>query len=340
MKIHDLRSDTVTKPTEGMRKAIAAAEVGDDVFHEDPTVNRLEALGAEITEKEESIFVSSGSMGNLLSLMINGGRGKEVLCAHESHIVQHEIGAVAAIANTIPIVVPSKDGIISPSELEKHIKSRSYDMAESAMIETENTTSGLIYPLKTLEEIKQIAQKHGMKVHLDGARIFNASVETGIPVSSYAKSADTITFCLSKGLGAPAGSLLSGSHEFIAQARRYRKLLGGGMRQIGILAAAGIWALEHHVERLKDDNEHARAIADALSSSKWAEIAIQGTNMIFFRTPGFDSGKVLKALESQGILALQDSGSIRFVTNLGISDEDTTAIVRIINSFDPSEARE
>lgn len=334
MKRYDLRSDTITKPTEAMRKAMAAAEVGDDVYHEDPTVNRLEAMAAELTGKEEAVMVSSGCMGNLIALMIHGGRGKEVLCAKESHIVQHEIGAVSAIANTIPIEVPSELGIICEGELEKYIRSRSYDMGESAIIETENTTSGLVYPLDKLKTIKRIAEKHEMKVHLDGARIFNASVAAGIAVSEYAATADDITFCLSKGLGAPAGSMLCGTREFAYQVRRYRKMLGGGMRQVGILAAAGIYALEHNIERLAEDHEHAKTISTALTEAGWAEIRSLGTNMIFFKTPALELPKVVKGLNEAGILCLEDAGCGRIVTNLGISDDDTEEICRLIRQLD------
>jgi Threonine aldolase len=319
----DLRSDTITKPTPAMRKAMAEAEVGDDVYREDPTVNRLEKMGAELTGKEESLFVASGCMGNLLSLMIEGGRGKEVLTSASSHIVQHEIGAVSAIANTLPVIVPSKEGIIIPSELKRFIKGECYDMSNPSMIEVENTTGGLIYPLETMKEIFSIAKENNLKVHLDGARIFNAVVETGIPLSSYAKECTDITFCLSKGLGAPAGSLLSGDRDFIHRARTYRKMLGSGMRQIGILAAAGIYALEHNVERLREDHEHAAAIRDALTASTWAKVKTAGTNIIFFEPTEERIEDVVEDFQKNGFLILNEGGEGRIVTNLGVSDEDT-----------------
>lgn len=334
MKLYDLRSDTITKPTDEMRKAMASAEVGDDVYHEDPTVNRLEAMAAELTGKEEAVMVSSGCMGNLIALMIHGGRGKEVLCARESHIIQHEIGAVSAIANTIPIEVPSDRGIICEDELERFIRGKSYDMGESAIIETENTTSGLVYPIEKLKRIKAIAEQHDMKVHLDGARIFNAAVDSGIAVSEYAATCDDITFCLSKGLGAPAGSMLCGTKEFAYQVRRYRKMLGGGMRQVGILAAAGIYALENNVKRLAEDHAHAKEIAAALTGTGWAEIRSLGTNMIFFRTPELELGSLIRGLNEAGILCLEDAGCARIVTNLGISESDVKEICRIISTLE------
>ena len=205
----DLRSDTFTKPTEEMRRAMYEAEVGDDVYGEDPTMNRLRDKAIEITGKEDAIIVSSGCMGNLIPHMIKGGRGKEVLTASTSHIVCHEIGAIVSLSGTLPVIVPSENGIMKAEDVEKCIHGYAYDMSETSMIETENTTSGLIYPIDTLMDIKAIAERHSLWVHMDGARIFNASVETGITVKEYAKSADDITFCLSKGLGCPAFSICS-----------------------------------------------------------------------------------------------------------------------------------
>ena len=233
----DLRSDTFTKPTEAMRKAMYEAEVGDDVYGEDPTMNRLRDMGIEITGKEDALIVSSGCMGNLIPHMIKGGRGKEVLCAASSHIVCHEIGAIVSLSGTLPVIVPSDNGIMRNDDVEKNIHGYAYDMSETSMIEVENTTSGLIYPESTLKDIKKIAENHDLWVHMDGARIFNASVETGIPVKAYASYSDDITFCLSKGLGCPAFSILASTKDFIKEAKRCRKILGGGMRQVGILEA-------------------------------------------------------------------------------------------------------
>ena len=332
----DFRSDTFTQLTEAMRKAMYEAETGDDVYGEDPTAQHLQRMAEEITGKEESLIVSSGCMGNLIPHMIKGGRGKEVICAPESHIVRHEIGAVVSLSGTLPVLVPSDNGIMSAEDVEKNIHGYAYDMSETAMIETENTTSGLIYPMENLRGIRGIADEHGLWVHMDGARIFNASVETGISVREYASTADDITFCLSKGLGCPAFSVLSSTHEFIREAKRCRKILGGGMRQIGILAAAGIYALEHNIGRLKDDHEHRAAISKALEETGWADVRISATNMIFF-TSRFPMQNIIAAFREKGVLFLEDGGMGRIVTSLNVTDEDTEETIRIIREMKESE---
>ena len=332
--MYDLRSDTFTKPTEAMRKAMYSAEVGDDVYGEDPTVERLQRMAEEITGKERSLVVSSGCMGNLIPLMIKGGKGMEVLTSGYSHIVNHEIGAVSSLlGGTLPVIIPSDHGIMKADEIAKHIHGYAYDMSESAIIETENTTSGIVYPIDELRSIKKLADSNNLWVHMDGARIFNASVESGISVREYAKTASDITFCLSKGLGCPAFSILSGDKDFIEKAKRLRKLLGGGMRQIGILAAAGIYALENNVARLKDDHEHRAAISEALAGTSWADIA---TNMIFFRSD-YNMDSIVAAFRRKGVLFLKEGDMGRIVLSLNISDEDTKEIVKIIENMDPEE---
>lgn len=325
----DLRSDTFTKPTEAMRKAMYEAEVGDDVYGEDPTMNRLRDMGIEITGKEDALIVSSGCMGNLIPHMIKGGRGKEVLCAASSHIVCHEIGAIVSLSGTLPVIVPSDNGIMRSDDVEKNIHGYAYDMSETSMIEVENTTSGLIYPESTLKDIKKIAENHNLWVHMDGARIFNASVETGIPVKTYASYSDDITFCLSKGLGCPAFSILASTKDFIKEAKRCRKILGGGMRQVGILAAAGIYALQHNVERLRDDHRHREEISKALSETTWADIVISSTNMIFFRSQ-YPIENIVEAFRKKGMLFLKDGGMGRIVLSMNVSDKDAEEAVRII----------
>ncbi len=328
----DLRSDTFTLPSEGMRKAMYKAEVGDDVYGEDPTANKLQDMVAELTGKEESLIVSSGCMGNLIPLMIKGGRGKEVLCAPESHIVRHEIGAVASLSGTLPVFADSSYGILDPDSVEKNIHPYAYDMSSTSIIEVENTTSGLIYPLETLKKIKEIAEKNNLWVHMDGARIFNAQVETGITVKKWAETSDDITFCLSKGLGAPAFSVLSSSHDFIKEAKQIRKLLGGGMRQIGIFAAAGIYALENNVERLQDDHSNREKISKALEETGWANIIISSTNMIFFTT-SYSMAKIIEEMKKRGILMLEDGGMGRIVTNINVTNEDADKIVDLIKTI-------
>ena len=334
--MYDLRSDTFTKPTEAMRKAMYSAEVGDDVYGEDPTVERLQRMAEEITGKERSLVVSSGCMGNLIPLMIKGGKGMEVLTSGYSHIVNHEIGAVSSLGGTLPVIIPSDHGIMKADEIAKHIHGYAYDMSESAIIETENTTSGIVYPIDELRSIRKLADSNNLWVHMDGARIFNASVESGISVREYAETASDITFCLSKGLGCPAFSILSGDKDFIEKAKRLRKLLGGGMRQIGILAAAGIYALENNVARLKDDHEHRAAISEALAGTSWADIEISATNMIFFRSD-YDMDSIVAAFRRKGVLFLKEGDMGRIVLSLNISDEDTKEIVKIIENMDPEE---
>ena len=319
--MYDLRSDTFTKPSEAMRKAMYSAEVGDDVYGEDPTAEKLQRMAEEITGKERSLIVSSGW---------------EVLTSGYSHIVNHEIGAVASLSGTLPVIVPSEYGIMKAEEIAKHIHGYAYDMSQTAIIETENTTSGIVYPIDELRKIKEIADSHSLWVHMDGARIFNASVETGISVREYAETASDITFCLSKGLGCPAFSILSGDREFIEKAKRVRKLLGGGMRQIGILAAAGIYALENNIQRLKDDHEHRERISSALEKTGWADMKISSTNMIFFSSE-YDMDRIVSAFREKGVLFLKEGDMGRIVLSMNISDEDTDAIVKIIGSMDARE---
>ncbi|MGE4454941.1 MAG: low specificity L-threonine aldolase [Sphaerochaeta sp.] len=336
MKYYDLRSDTITKPTDAMRKAMADAEVGDDVYREDPTTTKLEALAAELTGKDRGLFVSSGSMGNLISLYVNGGRSNEVLTASNSHIIQHEIGSAAAIAGVLPIAFNAPRGVLSADMFIGHIKQGAYDMATTTLIEVENTIGGYCYPLENLEGIKDFASTHDLKIHMDGARVFNAQVATGVSVKTYASYADTITFCLSKGLGCPVGSMLCGSEEFINKALTIRKMLGGGMRQTGVLAAAGLYALENHIERLSDDHAHAKAIADALVKGGWAEVDTEGvqTNIVFFRVPSLQGSEVVDGLAKKGILANTEGDMVRLVTNLDLSDEDTKEVCDLLENFE------
>lgn len=339
MKPYDLRSDTITRPVAGMREAMANAEVGDDVYFEDPTINRLEAMSAELLGKEAALFVSSGSMGNLIPLFINTGRGTEVLTHSDSHIVQHEVGAVSALAGTLPIGIAAPRGILTPELLEPQIKPLSYDLARTAMIEVENTIGGVCYPLETLKAIYKLAKRRNLSVHMDGARLWNAAIATGVDISTIAANADTVTFCLSKGLGAPVGSVLCGSKEFIAQGRAVRKMLGGGMRQAGILAAAGIYALENHVKRLADDHSRAKRIAQSLVDTGWATLSPEDieTNIIFFSVPGYSGERVAQVLGKHDILCSGDGTSVRLVTNLDLDDSDIDAVCSIIGKIDPKE---
>ena len=337
MNRYDLRSDTITKPTDAMRKAMYAAEVGDDVYREDPTTLRLEELGAQLLGKEKALFVSSGSMGNLISLFINGGRANEVLCASNSHIIHHEIGSISALAGVLPIGIDVPRGVLSASDLQGKVKSGAYDIATTTLIEVENTIGGYCYPLENLEGIKDFADTHHLKIHMDGARIFNAQQYSGISVKTYAKYADTLTFCLSKGLGCPVGSLLCGDEIFINRALTIRKMLGGGMRQTGILAAAGLYALQNHVERLSEDHRHAQEIAQALSETNWANVDREGvqTNILFFTVENFSATEIVRQLSALGVLANTEGETVRLVTNLDLSDEDTHKLCTLLKSFKP-----
>ncbi len=336
MKTYDLRSDTVTLPSREMRKLMAKADVGDDVYGEDPTVNQLEEMGAKLTGKKEALFIPSGSMGNLIPLYINGGRGNEVLAQMNSHIFHYELASAAALAGVMPVAVKGERGILRPEELEKHLRPSSYVMPKVTMVEIENTHNregGTCYTYDQLKTVSDFARKNDLLLHMDGARIFNASVATGLPVRRMCSLVDTVTFCLSKGLGAPVGSVLCGSSKFIAEARRVRKLLGGGMRQAGILAAAGIYALEHNIDRLKEDHDNAQRIAETLSGLDWANIDPKNieTNIIYFDTPAHSAEQISGQMKKKGILcsAFGDR-AIRMVTHLGISNQDIDEIRRLL----------
>jgi len=341
MRIYDLRSDTVTKPSPGMRKAMAEAEVGDDVYGEDPTVNALQDLAAEMTGKEAALFVSTGSMGNLIPIYLNCGKGSEFLIESRGHSVQHELAGVAAIAGSLPIMIPAPKGVLTPALLEPWIQPDIYYCAHTRMIVLENThnmAGGTVYPLQALKDVGAFARKRGLSVHVDGARIFNAAAALGVPARELCAEADTVTFCLSKGLGAPVGSMICGPKPLIAEARRVRKMLGGGMRQAGVIAAAGIYALRNNVDRIAEDHENARLIAQALAQTKWAEVDPRdvASNMVFFRTPGREPEKVVQALEKQGIRSgATGPDQVRFVTHLDVSREDTREITRILASVKP-----
>jgi len=336
MKYYDMRSDTFTKPSTEMRKAMMNAEVGDDVYHEDPTINELERRAAELTGKESSIYVTSGSMGNLLALYINCGRGNEVLTHRNSHIIEHEVGSPAAIAGVLPIGLDGERGLLDPAEIKKHLFPRDYAMASVGLIEVENTINGTCYPLQTLKEIAALAAAHRIPIHMDGARLMHAAIALDVTAKEICQYADTVSFCLSKGLGAPVGSMLCGTSEFILKARKVRKMLGGGMRQAGILAAAGLYALDNNIQRLADDHNNAAKISEALASVSWADIdpIMVESNIIIFNTPGTSSELIVEKLEAAGILCFSvGSDAIRMVTHLDISHEDTAEICRLIREL-------
>ncbi len=335
MKSIDFRSDTVTKPSPEMRKAMYEAEVGDDVYAEDPTINRLQEMSAELMGKEAALFVSSGSMGNLIPTYINCGKGGEFLIDSRGHMIHHELASASSLAGSLPVAIPTDKGILSAGAISENLRPDIYYMARSKMIVLENThnaAGGTFYTLPILDEIRALASKHGLFVHMDGARLFNASIASGISARDIAARTDTITFCLSKGLGAPVGAMLCGTRAFIAEARRVRKMLGGGMRQAGILAAAGIYALTHNVERLAEDHENAKVLARALCGSSWAKLNPDDvvTNILYVDTKKGAADMVVAALEKKGVLSGSASdSSIRFVTHLDVSRKDVEEASRI-----------
>jgi threonine aldolase len=338
MKTFDLRSDTVTRPGPAMRKAMADAEVGDDVYAEDPTVNRLQDTAAAVTGKEAALFLPSGSMGNLIPIYLNCGKGNEFLIEARGHSVQHELAGVTALAGSLPIMISAPLGLLRPPLLEPWIQPDIYYCAHTRMIVMENThnaAGGTVYPLELLKELRAFARARGLSTHIDGARLFNAVAASGVSAAEICAQTDTVTFCLSKGLGAPVGAMLCGPKDFIAEARRVRKMLGGGMRQAGIIAAAGLYALQHNVARLIEDHENAKMIARALAGTPWAQVdpAEVVTNLLYFRTPGRDAAAVVEALGRQGILCdTAGAERVRLVTHIDISREDTREIVRIVSA--------
>ena len=324
MKVIDLRSDTVTKPTVEMRAAMLAAEVGDDVYGEDPTVNRLEALAAAMLGKEAAIFICSGTQSNLLALLSHCERGDEYIVGQQGHTYKYEGGGAAVLGSIQPQPLDYEpDGSLDLGRVESAIKPDDPHFARTRLLCLENTQGGKVLPLDYLKRAQEFTQARGLGLHLDGARVFNAAVHLKVPVTEISRYFDSVSVCLSKGLGAPVGSVLCGSKQLIAKARRWRKVVGGGMRQAGVLAAAGIYALEHNVERLATDHENARALAQALSSIEGVTVAPGGaqTNMVYINVEPQRSVRMREVLKGQGML-ISGQGSIRLVTHLDVDRAD------------------
>lgn len=339
MKLIDLRSDTVTKPSQEMRKAMYEAEVGDDVFKEDPTVNKLEEFAAELLGKEAALFVTSGVMGNQICLNVLTNPGDEVICERDAHIFNYESGSPAKLSGIQLLPVEGKNGVFTAEQVEPLIRpSSAYYMPRTKVIEVENThnrASGAIWPFEKIIELKNLAQKYNLYYHLDGARIWNASVATGISVKDYASHFDTISCCLSKGLGAPVGSIIAGTKEFVKEAYRIRKSWGGGMRQAGILAAAGLYALKNNIQRLKEDHEKAKYLAQRISENQNLEIdpALVQTNIILFKPLKSSVEEGIKRCKDEGLLlSVGKVDLIRAVTHLDVSFEDVQKAADIIES--------
>jgi threonine aldolase len=337
-KVIDLRSDTVTKPSAAMRRAMAEAEVGDDVYLEDPTVNRLQERAAELFGREAALFVPSGSMGNLICVMAQAERGQEVICEASGHIYNYEMGSLAALGGVLPRLVPADDGILSWSMIAPAIREKVYYRPQTRLVALENThnmAGGTVYPMGVVEEICAAAHEAGVKVHLDGARIFNAAVYLGRTVAEVTTGFDSVQFCLSKGLGAPVGSMIVGSHEFIGRCRVLRKLLGGGMRQVGVLAAAGLVALEEGPRQLAVDHENAQILARGLGKIPGVGIdpAKVQTNIVMFDVSkvAAHAAAFVERLSSRGVLGgAIDRARVRLVTHRDVSREDCERAVEVL----------
>ena len=336
----DLRSDTVTRPTAAMRRAMAEAEVGDDVYGEDPTVNRLEARAAEIFEREAAIFVPTGTMGNQIAVKLHTRPGQEVICESRAHLLDWEMAMVAVFSGCVPRTVVGERGILRWADIEKAIGPKIYYRAPTGLVWIENShnmAGGTVTPVSVLEEIWAGAAKAGLPTHLDGARVFNAATATGVSVAGLTRGFDTAMFCLSKGLGAPVGSMLVGSREAIAEARSVRKALGGGMRQAGVLAAAGLIALEEMPNRLGEDHLNATLLARAIAECEAAEIdpAAVETNIVIFKLKDEgDAAGLVHALREQGILASAvGPHSVRLVTHFDVSQTDCSRAAEVLTGL-------
>ena len=348
--IVDLRSDTVTRPSAAMRRAMAEAEVGDDVYGEDPTVNRLQEGAAEIFGREAALFVPSGSMGNLIAIKVWAQPSNEVICEQRGHINQYELASMSAVAGCMPRTTPAPDGILTWDLIEPLIRPETYYYSQTALVSLENTHNmhgGTVYPPAVTEDVCQRAHAAGLRVHLDGARIFNAAVALGKSVADITRNCDSVMFCLSKGLGAPVGSMLVGTKEFIQKAHIARKLLGGGMRQVGVLAAAGLIALEESPKNLHRDHENAKVLADGLAKIKGISLdtAKVVTNIVIFdvRGTGRTAAEICSELGKRKILSgPTDKFSIRMVTHCDVNragiESALTAIAEVLNARTPAAA--
>jgi threonine aldolase len=319
----DLRSDTVTRPSKAMREAMARAEVGDDVFGDDPTVNRLQERAAEIFGFEASLFFPTGTQSNLAALMSHCQRGDEVLVGMEAHTYRYEAGGGAVLGSIQPQAIPNRpDGTLDLKEVEAAIKPDDPHFARTRLLALENTITGRVIPGQYFDDALALAKRRGLATHLDGARIFNAAVKLGMPVKDLCRGFDSVSSCLSKGLGAPAGTMLLGSKDFIARARRARKILGGVMRQAGVLAAAGLYALEHNVERLAEDHANAERLARGIGAPA------PQSNMVFFDSkPG-----LVEHLAKHGVIVLPGA-RLRLVTHLDVDAAGIDKAVAAFNSF-------
>ncbi len=335
MSAIDLRSDTVTRPTEAMRAAMAAAEVGDDVYGEDPTVNRLEAMAAERLGHESAVFVPSGTQSNLLALLSHCERGDEYIVGQMAHTYRFEGGGAAVLGSIQPQPIDFEpDGTLDLDAVARVIKPDNVHFARTKLLCLENTQAGKVLPLAYIDRAREFVDKRGLALHLDGARIFNAAVKLGVPVDRITASFDSVSFCLSKGLGAPVGSVLCGRRDLIQKARRWRKVAGGGMRQAGVIAAAGIVALQSHVDRLAEDHANAKALAQGLAGVAGLSVnphEVQ-TNMLFVSVAAGDSASFSEHMRKRGIY-VSTGTPIRMVTHLDFLTEHIPVVVEAARAY-------
>ena len=337
----DLRSDTVTRPTPEMRRAMMEAEVGDDVYGEDPTVNRLEQRAAEITGKEAALFVPTGTMGNTIAVKLHTEHGQEVICDSRSHLLDYELAMTAWFSGCLVRPIATENGILTWDAIKPYVRPLGAHWAPTGLIEIENThnmAGGTVYPLRTIREIADGAHNLGLKVHMDGARVFNAASALGIPVRDIVGPVDTVMFCLSKALGAPIGSMLAGPADLIRKGRLYRKRLGGGMRQVGVLAAAGLIALEETPKRLFDDHCNAKFLAEGLSRLRGIAIdpAKVATNIVVFDVSGtgLASAEISARLKDAGVLINGiNPRQMRAVTHYDVTREDCSQALQQLSAI-------
>ena len=325
----DLRSDTVTRPTEAMRRAMLEAPVGDDVFGEDPTVNRLEEYVADLLGKEAALYAPSGTMTNQVGVQVNTNRAEEVLLHEGSHIFVYEAGAPAMLSGVQLRILPGENGVIDPETVRAAVRPEDVHFPRSRLLcleNTHNTSGGRVFPLEDFAAVAKAAKELGLKIHLDGARLFNAEAATGVPASEWCAHADTVSVCSSKGLGAPVGSPLAGEEGTIMEARRARKAFGGGRRQAGIIAAAALYAFENHIDRLGEDHEHASYLASGLREAGY-EAQEPETNLVLVAVD--DPPEFLKALAREGVLATPGKpGYVRLCTHLDVGEREIEAAIR------------
>lgn len=340
----DLRSDTVTKPTPGMREAIMQADVGDDVYGEDPTVNRLEDMASDLLGKQSALFVPTGVMANQLSIRLHTKPGDEVIVESTAHIIRYEGGSASSLSGVQLCCVPGVRGILDADRVSEAIRPRDVHNPATTLLcleQTHNSGGGSVYPLATMHQLAALAKERGLALHLDGARLFNAVAATGVSAAEYAQPFDTVSFCLSKGLGSPIGSMIVADRDRIVQLRRLRKMFGGGMRQGGIVAAAGIYALEHHIPRLKDDHAHARRLAEFLQAIPSVSVDPEAveTNIVIFtvRKSTKSTEELVAECKSAGLL-LNAVGAYTFrvVTHLDVSAHDIEEAGRIFHKVFPN----